>query len=591
MQLIVDDIRRLQLRAVVCALMLAVNGVVCAASQEDYDYRALAIQSILTSAQEAQKLSNIEERISLVITAANVLPPSHRLEAVGLLDRSLQDIKDLNSTGKEAPVGRAVAQRLYNELLAAYARLDPERALALQNTDRNEQTSRDDRESLRFGGKWSAEILARRARADQAAGLALSIIDAEPERAFSLVVQSVRDGIVSNSISAIFDKLTQKQDRRFLDQLQMAVAQSLSTTHTLDFFSLGYAAALLDDDRMPAVAKRRIARYLMNSVETWVALVKGDDGNGGLDPSYVSSSFTRLILSVRPAIAKHFPADILEFDILLGQASRFVPEKTRSNLQVFQPETLTDSREKLNAILREPGAERRDLRLIGLASELLRKLDATDDLESGLDLLTDTISQFSDTRLRTTYEDLLLIKRLNSLVRVKQFDSARKLVASISSAETRVWTMLALAVAAKKDKVLAFELTVDAIKALDAVSTSPAKVGLALMAAALLAEDTPSRSFELLSSAVKYSNSSKDSSEATDVASAIGLTASIGNLSLTLAREPGSLADVRIDPRLGSLGKTDWFRSQEVANSFTDQTLRLRLKLQFAAGVLASRVR
>ncbi|HVI72126.1 MAG TPA: hypothetical protein VM656_11640 [Pyrinomonadaceae bacterium] len=150
-----DDTRSSQLRAAVCALMLAVNGVICVASQEDYDYRSLAVQSILTSAQEAQKLSNIEERISLVIAAANVLPASHRPEAVALLDRSLQDIKDLNSTGKEAPVGRAVAQRLYNELLAAYAKLDPERALALQNTDRNEPTSGDDRKYLRPGGKWT----------------------------------------------------------------------------------------------------------------------------------------------------------------------------------------------------------------------------------------------------------------------------------------------------------------------------------------------------------------------------------------------------------------------------------------------------
>ena len=56
-------------------------------------------------------------------------------------------------------------------------------------------------------------------------------------------------------------------------------------------------------------------------------------------------------------------------------------------------------------------------------------------------------------------------------------------------------------------------------------------------------------------------------------------------------REPKSLADVKIDPRLAQLAKTDWFRSQEVANSFTDPTLGLRLKLQFAAGVLGSRVR
>jgi hypothetical protein len=225
-----------------------------------------------------------------------------------------------------------------------------------------------------------------------------------------------------------------------------------------------------------------------------------------------------------------------------------------------------------------------------LASELLRKLDAGDS-ESSLGLLTDTIDQFSDARLRTTFGDLLLIKRLNFLVQLKKFDSARKLVTSISSAETRVWTMLALAVAAREDKVFAFELTGDAIKALDAASASPAIVALALMGAALLAEDTPQRSFDLLSTAAKYSNSSKDSAENSDVASAIGLTASIGNLSLILAREPKSLAEVKIDPRLASLAKTDWFRSQQVANSFADQGLRLRLKLQFAGRVLASTVR
>jgi hypothetical protein len=576
--------------AAVCAVMLAVNGVVCAESQQDYDYRSLAVQSILTSAQEAQKLPNIEQRISLVIAAANLLPTSHRREAVALLEDSLKDLRDWNSNGKKDKVDRAIVNRLSNDLLAAYAKLDPERALANQNIDRDEETPGDGHKYLRAGGKWSAEILARRGPADQAAGLALSIIDADPERAFSLVVQSVRDGIVSNSLNAIFDKLQQKQDRRFLDQLQIAVAQSLATTFTFDPFSLGYAAALLDDDRMPTVAKRRIIRFLMNSTEIWASLVKGDDGNGGLDPSYVSSSFMRFFLNVRPAIAKYSPTDILKFDILLDQTSRFVPEKTKSNLQVFQQETLTDSRERLNAILREPGAEKRDLNLIGLASELFRKLDAS-DYESGLDLLTDTINQFSDARLKTTFGDLLLIKRLNSLVRVKKFDSARKLVASISAAETRVWAMLALAVAAKEDKVLAFELTTDAIKALDAVSASPAKVALALMGAALLAEDSPQRSFDLLSSAAKDSNSSKDSSENTDVASAIGLTASIGNLSVILAREPKSLADVKIDRRLAPLAKTDWFRSQQIANSFADQSLRLRLKLQFAAGVLGATVR
>lgn len=569
-------------------MTIALNGLLCPAAAQDYDYKSLALESILASAQEAQKLPNIEERISFVIVVANLLPASRRQEAMALLEAGIRDVKDSKSTEKNSRINRSIANRLYNDLLIAYARLDPERALALQNTDRNEETPTDDHKFLRVGSKWSAEILARRGPADQAAGLALSLIDTDPERAFALAVQSVKDGVVSNSVNAIFDKLRQNQDRRSLESLEMAVAQSLATTFTLDSFSLGYAAALLSDDRMPSLAQRGIIRFLMNSTETWAALVKGDDGNGGFEPSYVSSSFTRLVLNVRPAIAKYSPGDTLKFDILLDQASPFVPATTRSTLQVFQPETLTDPKEKLNAILREPGADKRDLRLIGLASELVRKLDV-DDSENRMGILTDAINQFSDARLKTTFADLVLVHRMNSLVQAKKFNDARKLAASISSVETRVWAMLALAIAAKKDKVLAFEFTGDAIKALDAASASPAKVALALTGAALLAEVNPERSFALLSSAAEYSKSSKDSADDTDVVSAIGLTVSIGNLKKILAREPKSLADVKIDPQLAALAETDWFRSQQVANSFGDQTLRLRLKLQFAGRVLASK--
>lgn len=550
----------------VLPIVLAVQ--VCAGSQQDYDYRSLAIASILTSAQEASKLPDTEARVSLVITATKLLPESHRSEAIALLEHCLQAVKD---------------NHLRNELLAAYARLDPERALALQETEQDEETPGDEHKFLRAGGKWSTEILARRGPSNQAAGLALSVIDANPEQAFSLVVQSVKEGIVSNSVNALFDKLQQKTDRALLDRFQLAVAQTLANTMTLDSFSLSYAASLLNDDRMPNAAKRGLIQFLMNSTEMWVALVKGDDGKGGLDASYVSSSFTRLTLNVRPAITKHSLADTLKFDLLLDQASKFVPEKTKSTLQVFQPETLREPRERLNVILKDPSAERRDLRLIGLASELLRQPDIND-----VGLATDTVSHFSDTTLRSAFGDFLLTRRVNSLVQVKQFIEAKEIVSSISSSETRVWAMLALAVAAKSDKVLAFELISDAMEMIDAASASPAKVALALMASALLVEDSPERSFEILAAAAKYSNSAKALPEKqNDAASALGLRTSIGNLSMVIAREPKSLAEVKIDPRVGLLAKKDWFRSQQLADNLADPTLRLALKLQFAGGVLS----
>lgn len=101
MQLIVGHTPRLQITAAVCAATLGVYALLCAASQQDYDYRSLAIESVLASAQEAQKLSNIEDRVSLAIAAAKLLPTSHRREAVALLERSLQDVKTGTQLGRK----------------------------------------------------------------------------------------------------------------------------------------------------------------------------------------------------------------------------------------------------------------------------------------------------------------------------------------------------------------------------------------------------------------------------------------------------------------------------------------------------------
>lgn len=597
--------RKIEMKAsvpILISMMLAIGGVLIApvsvtpqglntpeaTTTQDYDYRSLAVASILTSAQEASKLPNIEDQVSLVIAAVKLLPASHRDKAISLIKSCLQDLQELKPETTNSGIGRFTLNRLHNELLAVYAQLDPERALAAANQDVQEEIALGDRNKfLRAGGKWSSEILARRAPADQKANLAISIVHTNPDQAFALVIQSVKDGIVSSSINALCEKLKQNPNRDFLDRLQLAIAESLASTTTMDSFSWGYAVGLLDDDRMNYKAKRGLIRFLMNSLKTWAALVKGDDGNGGLDSSYVSSSFTRLVLNVRPAIAQHSHSDTLRFDIILKQASAVVPEKTRTTLQVFQPENLTDPRERLNAILKESNTERRDLRLIGLASELLRSMD-TSESAAQVELAVDTVKEFTDSQLRASFGDLSLIKRADSLVKVKKFVEAKNLVTSISSDETRIWTMLALAEAASQDTVLTFEFLSDALKALETMSPSPAKVALTLMATALMAEDNPQRSFETLATAAKYAKSSKDFVEQqAGLVNAMRLEASIGKLSLIPGSEPKSLAEVRIDPRVALLARSDWFRAQYLANSFPESALRLMLKLQFAGSVLS----
>jgi hypothetical protein len=271
----------------------------------------------------------------------------------------------------------------------------------------------------------------------------------------------------------------------------------------------------------------------------------------------------------------------------MDQLGPVVPETTRSRLQAFEPEKLSDPRDRLNDILNDANPEKRDLRLVRLVSELLRN-DSV-DFQKNLDLASNAISGFSDPDVKSAFTDLLTITRLDALVKQKKFIEAQQLAGSISSEETRAWALLALStVAAKADRVLGFELISNALKALDKASPSPHKVELALIATAMLAKNDPQRAFDTLSTASRYANSSASKVDPpTKPPIAFGLDAAIGEAHTRLGVFPESLGGLEIDPSLSLLGTTDWFRSQYLADDFREPALRLRLKLQFAAAVLA----
>jgi hypothetical protein len=554
-----------------------------------YDYRSLAITSVLNSAEEAVKLADIAERIELLVAGARVLPPSHRDDAIRLLDVCLRHLKDWAASEDSNYRQRRIAPALRNEILSAYAKLNPDRAATLQKEDQATNTPSDIEKSIRPNGGWTGSITQRRATADQSVNIALSIIDTDPKRALTLVVQSVREGIVSNSIPPLFDKLRKSDHLPLLIELQASLSHAVASTFTLDPFSLTCISVLLQSDgqHLSPTTRAGFIRFLVNSLETWARLVKGDDGSGGLDPSYVSSSFTVLFINVRPAIAQYAPEELIKIEILFDQVSPFVPEKTRSRLQALQPEKLPDPRDRLNDILKDANAESRDLRLIGLVAQLLRNESA--DVEKNLELAAEAVSGLSDTDTKSAFTDLLTITRINSFVKQKKFIEAQRLADSVSSKETRAWALLALSmVAAKADPVLGFELIRTAMKALDAASPSPHKVQLALAAAAMLVKSDPQRAFDTLSVAAKYANSSAAKVDPpTKPPVVFGLDSAIGEMHTKLGVSPEALADLRIDAALSELGRVDWFRANEIADGIREPALRLRLKLEFARTVIA----
>jgi hypothetical protein len=129
----------------------------------------------------------------------------------------------------------------------------------------------------------------------------------------------------------------------------------------------------------------------------------------------------------------------------------------------------------------------------------------------------------------------------------------------------------------------------NALTALDKASPSPHKVELALIATAMLTKNDPERAFNTLSAASRYSNSSASKVDPpTKPPFAFGLEAMIGEAHTRLGVFPESLAEVEVDSSLSTLGITDWFRANQIANDIREPALRLQLKLKFAEAVLAN---
>jgi hypothetical protein len=557
----------------------------------DYDYYALAIASIADTTAEASKLSEIPQRVQVLIEAAKILQPAKKEEAVRLLEIVLRDLREWGSANTVSWRQRNMAAKLRNEALGVYALVDSEKALARQKEFQafEETTIKNSSTALTFKNRsWLTHFSDRRTAADQDVKVALSLIDTEPEKALKLVIQSLQGGTVSSSLFNIAEKLIQNGNRALLDRLENKIAQALATSVSLDPSSLSYASTLvLVDKDMPQAAKNAFAGFFIRSLQAWAMVVN----EPGIDTYYIITGFNAFSGIIRHLISQYAPDQLLEFDLLLDQAATLVPEKKRDLITRVQPETFSDPKERLGDILKDPDVRRRDLRLIRLVSELLR--NESDDSQKRFDLAADAINTFSDRDAKSAYTDLLTITRVDALVKHKKIIEAQQLAESISSQETRAWALLAVATAAGKvDKVLGFESISKALKALDAASPSPYKAELALLATAMLVKDDSRRAFETLSVAVKYANSaeSKDSAQ-TKPPFAFGLETAIAEMQTRLGVVPPALSEVRVDPTLSGLAAADWFRADQIVNSVREPSLRLLLKLQFAGAVLAKELK
>jgi hypothetical protein len=578
-------------------LALPKNSVGQSATPQGFDYESLAINSILSVADEAAKLPDIEQKVILLVKAARTLPVSRRDDAIRLLDIALSALKDWETSEHAGWGQRYKSATLRAEVLSAYIKLDGKKAVAIQKEYEAKAASSKSGDNVTApplrNQNWDADMLEHQQRAGATAKIALSILDRDFERASALIIQSVKGGVVSPEIFNIFQKLEQSGNKASLIRLETGIGETLARTVTFDPVSLQVAPILISSDReMPSIARNGFILFFMNSLRTWVNLVRDESGNGGLDSSYVGSTYISFLRSVRPAIAQYLlPEELSTFDLLLDQVTPLLSDKTKGRLQMTAAETISNPRDRLADMLKESNTRRRDIRLMRLVFDSTR-ISAPEESPNNLELAMDAISHISNERLKTTLNDFAAITRMNLLIKGKKFDEAQRLAETISTTETRVWALLALSsVVHKEDGARSLDLIRSAIKTLDSASPSMRKIELALLAAAIIAKDDPLRAFEMLSGAARYANSKLYKVEIPndDIVSAIRADVSVGSMSTILNREPGSLIEIEIPPSLALLGESKyWFQSQPIVDEFHEAELRLPLKLELSGALLAT---
>jgi len=546
----------------------------------DYDYKALAIQSVREVVQETKKLSNIEHKVDLLIAAASLLN-DQKTEATDVLDQALADLKEWESDANAPLSRRFVAAELRNRVLAQYLLVDKEKALQF-TSDTKPISSQSDPKQTKSDSTWKRTLLDRQVAADKSIVMAESLLETNPQQATFLLASSVREGAVSPKLAGAIQKL--RANPELLKNVHTGIANELQSAVAFDSASIRTASILAMDQEMSAQSRAAFVQFLLRSLESWTTLISNSRSDSGFDAGYIDSMFMAFAFNARPLFLQYAADDAGRFDLLIDQLSLQASPKTRDLLKSTAIVEPSDPKDRLTDILREPQASRRDSRLLRFVVSLLRREDA-EDYES---LLAEAVRNVTDEPLKSSLGDFVSLGRVARLAKAEKLNDATRAAEAMSNSELKAWALLALSSSvAATDRYLAMTLVNGALKSLDRSTLTPRTVEVALLGAALTSGQDPDRSIEILGSAAKYANSVEDSPESnSNIASAVIFEISIGSIKILPARPPARLSDLHVNPAIGTLSKRDWFGLQKVASTIKDPLLRLSLKLELAKGVI-----
>ncbi len=547
----------------------------------EYDYKSLALSSIRESVPEAKKLTDINHKVRFLIEASSLLADSNKNEAMEALDLALAEIKEWESKADDTQSRKYVASYRRDQVIAQYLKLNPEKANQLLAEDKSNSPEIDLKPSQKETS-WRTNLNERRNASYKATTLATQLLESDPERAITLLAESVRGGILT---SELWNILLQLRSRRsLLLSAQERIVTSLSNAVALDNLSIQTAAFLAwDEDMLPPV-RANLIQFLLRSLEAAVHLANVTASEGGGDPGISDSVFVAFSTTARPVIQRHDPNSIGRVDVLLEQLAPRVSTRIRDMIKRNDIVEPADLKERLDEIKREADPDKRDFRLLRLIMHILQ----LDELDNEERILKEALREVTDEKLEMLLNDFAALDRVSRLTKAQKITDAVKATEQVTNANLRAWALLAISsVVVASDRFQAMTLVNAAMKSLDSAPPTPRRVEIALIAVAVTSKTDPNRAIEILSLVPKYANAVENKDDSSrNTLSAISYEVSIGELKIKPSQLPAELSDIAFDPSIRLLAKRDWFGLKAIANSVKDPVLSLSFKLELAKGVL-----
>ena len=541
---------------------------------EDYQkiiIQESAINSAVEVGKEADKLSNLRQKIVLKLDSARILARPQPDAAVRILESAWSDAND-DSAEKEIYDVAA----LRDSILDLAKQLAPDKAKKWLEQTKEPKTDETDAEK-----KNLSPDQIKRQTADAIASAALAKINSQPQQAVSELIASFqRTGKLSDYLIDAVKALNEKNQLQLSEKLKQSVADYFLTKTGGDVEDLNVIVSfLVSSGELNPIVRSNMLSFLMASTRQLLISRTLAGQTDKIPENKISELYTVYKIFLRPTVERYSGGNSPAFDDLLSELAAFVPA-SKLDTPMLSPESIE---KQIESAKRITGFEQRDARLVKIAGWLLGRLRGR---ENSLKLASDVAAEITDDKVKENLYDAVKFIEFENVVKTEDFSAAEKKADSIVNLEWRAWALAVLGKVQESNRQTAADLYEKALQTLRKSWASAERARLGFFVASLQAKQNPAATLETLTEAVNFANQAPEKTDKTILRKTLLLAVEAGEYGFDSTEAETDTEDVALPENLGKLAIEHWNETFQTGKNIQNPVLRLRFQLLTAGAVL-----